>query len=327
MAPNNLPHLPDFEQLSDRVWRVMGLNPSSFCLQGTNTYLIGLGPRKILLDSGEGELGYLPLLQQSLKSISPDAFISDILISHCHHDHWGGVKPILASDLNDPILPIRVHKYPLPLDCDDHHFHMDNFPKDIPLEDLRDHQVFYLDNDDSTDSLTTTLHVLHTPGHAGDHCCFWLEEENSVFTADCILGHGSVVFNDLSAYMNSLRSLEELAPTRLYPGHGVVVEDAMNRIRQYIRHRQERESQIIELMRSQKPSHGGNWSPLDIVDSLYGPELSTHMQPVIVQGIALHLLKLQQDGRAKILDGTAYDPNKLFLMMHKEWCYVDKSRL
>jgi glyoxylase-like metal-dependent hydrolase (beta-lactamase superfamily II) len=118
------------------------------------------------------------------------------------------------------------------------------------------------------DSLTTTLHVLHTPGHAGDHCCFWLEEENSVFTADCILGHGSVVFNDLSAYMNSLRNLEELAPTRLYPGHGVVVEDAMNRIRQYIRHRQERESQIIELMRSQKPSHGGNWSPLDIVDSL-----------------------------------------------------------
>lgn len=59
-----------------------------FVLTGTNTYLIGLGPRKILLDSGEGELGYLPLLQQSLKSISPDAFISDILISHCHHDHW-----------------------------------------------------------------------------------------------------------------------------------------------------------------------------------------------------------------------------------------------
>ncbi|ORZ19430.1 beta-lactamase-like protein, partial [Absidia repens] len=223
---------------------------------------------------------------------------------------------------------IRVHKYPLPLDSDDHHFHMDNFPKDVPLEDLRDQQVFYLDNDDDQDQArTTTLHVLHTPGHAGDHCCFWLEEENTIFSADCVLGHGSVVFNDLAAYMTSLERLETMAPARLYPGHGVVVEDGVNRIQQYIRQRRERESQIIDLMRSQKPSHGGNWSPLDIVSSLYGAEISTSMQPVIVRGVALHLLKLQQDGRAKILDGSTYDPEKLFSMMHKEWCYIDKSRL
>jgi ribonuclease BN (tRNA processing enzyme) len=55
---------------------------------GTNTYLIGLGDRKILLDVGEGDPAYLQLLQQCLKDISPTAYISDILISHCHHDHW-----------------------------------------------------------------------------------------------------------------------------------------------------------------------------------------------------------------------------------------------
>lgn len=35
---SDLPELPNFTQLTDRVWRVMGLNPGKFTLQG-NKYL------------------------------------------------------------------------------------------------------------------------------------------------------------------------------------------------------------------------------------------------------------------------------------------------
>ncbi|CAN0491183.1 unnamed protein product, partial [Ectocarpus sp. 8 AP-2014] len=83
-------------------------------------------------------------------------------------------------------------------------------------------------------------------------------------------------------------------PFRLYCGHGPVVEDAQEKIEYYIKHRQEREAQIMNALTAAK---GRTLSALQITVRVYG----VLPLPIFVSAhynVLHHLSKLTREGRA-----------------------------
>lgn len=148
-----------------------------------------------------------------------DISISDILLTHWHGDHTGGVPDLLAHDAR-----IKVHKH-------------------RPSQDqqgIANGQVLHTQD--------ATLRAVLTPGHTIDHTCFVLEEENALFTGDNVLGHGYSVAEDLGTYTASLRLMAGLGCTTGYPGHGAVIKNLPRKMATYIKQRDSRERQIYEAL-------------------------------------------------------------------------------
>ena len=88
--------LPDVAVWSQRVVVALGQNPGLFTGPGTNTYLVGTGSERILLDTGEGRPEYLPVLAQALERAG-GVRIQEIVLTHGHPDHIGGAASVIES--------------------------------------------------------------------------------------------------------------------------------------------------------------------------------------------------------------------------------------
>jgi glyoxylase-like metal-dependent hydrolase (beta-lactamase superfamily II) len=265
--------MPDVSVWSERVAVALGQNPSGFTGPGTNTYLIGTGSERILLDPGQGLPSYLPVLEQAMTETGCQGF-QEIVLTHGHPDHIGGVRSVLER-----FGPLRVSKFPWP--------EVDADYGDLDLQSLTDGAVFETEG--------ATLRGVHTPGHAPDHLCFMLEEEQALFSGDNVLGVGTTVIpnesGDLGDYLASLEKLLAERPQRIYPAHGPAIEDAVGKIREYIEHRADREHQIVAVLER------GPARVMEIVKLVYAayPEA---LHPAAAQSTTQHLRKLVREGRA-----------------------------
>lgn len=241
-----------------RIRRILAPNPSAFTLEGTNTWIVGEGP-SVVIDPGPDDAGHLLTVADEAEPV--DA----ILLTHRHPDHAPGAARLSAAT-GAPVYALRPEGEERP---------------------IRHNQTL--------EAGGVPVRAIHTPGHTSDHLVFLVESEGALFTGDTILGRGTSVIDppdgDMAAYVRSLGELLALRPRTIYPGHGPVVFDAVERIEAYLVHREQRERAVLEAVAT------GRSSPDEIVPEIYGDEVPEAMFPHAARSVLAHLLKLEREGR------------------------------
>ncbi|MCJ1269074.1 hypothetical protein MMC22_008963 [Lobaria immixta] len=262
-----LVELREVERLSPLVIRILGGNPGKvFTLQGTNTYLVGKGSSRVLVDTGEGKPSWSAALSSVLSSET--ATVSDAILTHWHPDHVGGVEDLLRH-----CPKAKVYK---------------NQPS-VGQLNIADGQLFQTEG--------ATLRAFYCPGHTVDHMALVLEEEDAMFTGDNVLGQGTAVFEDLPLYLDSLQRMEKQFGGRAYPGHGPVIADGRSKIEEYIKHRQQREEEVLKVLRDA----GAPRTARDLVKIIY-KDVPENLHDAAERGVVQILEKLRKEGKVEKTD-------------------------
>ena len=263
--------LPDFDVWSTRVSTVLGQNPGPFTGPGTNTYLVGTGKRPILLDTGIGLDVYDPLLERGLSETKGATELQEIVLTHVHQDHIGGVPNVKRR-----FGALQVSKHIWPEKDADY---------DFPLT--------YIEDDACIETDGATLRAIHRPGHAKDHLCYYLEEEKALFTGDLVLGAGTTVVPEegggLIDYMASLRKLLDLDLAVIYPAHGPAIREPYKKLNAYIAHRELREQQVLDAL------NAGLTRIPDMVERIY-TDVPKFLYKAAGNSVQSHLNKLKAEG-------------------------------
>ncbi|MEP6738908.1 MAG: MBL fold metallo-hydrolase [Caldimonas sp.] len=259
-------------RLSERVIRVTAGNGSVMTGPGTNTYL---------LRSSNGEWAAIdpgPALDAHVEAILAAAPgpISRIFVTHTHTDHSPATRALKART------GATVHGLaPFHREWQDA-----TFAADVTLHGG---ERIALAPD-------THLAVIHTPGHAGNHLCYLLEEEKTLFTGDHVMQMSTVVINppdgDMAAYVASLRSLVALDLDWLAPGHGFLMAEPRAAFEAIVAHRLKREAKVVAALRER-----GEGKAADLLPLVYA-DVPSHLHPMALRSLTAHLLKLRDDGSA-----------------------------
>jgi glyoxylase-like metal-dependent hydrolase (beta-lactamase superfamily II) len=223
---------------------------------GNNTYLLAGAP-SALIDAGIGTTEHVNAVAQRLGAAPLDL----VLLTHHHVDHVAGVPHLLARW---PAVVVR------------------GGGAGDPFQD-----------GELIDAGGTRLRAIHTPGHAPDHFCFFDEASGDLFCGDLARIGGTVVIpaskgGSLRDYLQSLDRVRQLGPRRLLPAHGPAIDDPDSLIDEYLRHRHEREQQIVAALEA------GCRTPAEIVSRVY-VGLSPALHAAAEETVRAHLQKLEDD--------------------------------
>ena len=247
------------------ISRIVANNPGPMTYFGTNTYLIETADGLAVLDPGpEGHPEHVEAIMRHT-----GGNVAWILVSHTHHDHVGAV-PALQTATGAATVGYRFSG-------------IDSFEPDEKL----DHGAKFAGMD-----------VLHTPGHASDHVCFALtlkSGEKVLFSADHVMSWSTSIVSppggDMRDYFTSLSLLLDRDDSAYLPGHGPLLREPRDLVREMLTHRKIREQAIVDKLSD------GPADPYTIMDALYS-QINPRLRRAAERNVLAHLLKLEADGKA-----------------------------
>jgi len=235
---------------------VLAPNPGPFTGSGTNTWLLDSDGELVVIDPGPIDDGHASAISEAVGGRD----VVTVMVTHTHEDHAPLANPLARQ---------------WQVSASGHAPGRD-FDPDIRLTEGATVPVG-----------NTMLEVVHTPGHSDDHLCF--KVGSVLFTGDHIMGGSSVMVEDMVSYIDSLERLARIELTRLYPGHGEIIDDPAGTIDWYLAHRRQRERQILDAI-----ERGVTTLP-DIVEDVYS-EVDPALLPLAMRSATAHVGKLISEG-------------------------------
>ena len=250
-------------------------NPGIMTLQGTNQYVVGR-ENVVVIDVALSADSNLDGIIEQVEAMGAKK-IDKILLTHILSDHCGGALALRKRCG----AKLGIHR---------------------SRKGYLGGEDFQYDDNDRISFGDGELNVLHTPGHESGHCCFYESDERVLFSGDNILGYGTAVIHppdgNMTDYLKSLERLLGFEISLILPGHGPLVGKPEAKIREYIKHRLEREQQVIAALRQGHETIG------DVTQTIY-VDVSSALRRVAEFSVQAHLEKLMREGRVK-QEGARY---------------------
>lgn len=268
------------EEIAPGVRRLLCDNPSPFTFKGTVSYIVGRGEVAII-DPGPDDPRHIAALLDAVRNES----VTHVFVTHTHVDHSPGAArvkeatgaPTFAEGPHRAARPIHIGEAKrLEASADS------DFAPDHPLSDG---EVIACKG--------FAVEAIATPGHTANHMAFALEGTDLLFSGDHVMAWNTSIIappdGAMSDYMHSLDKLLHRNERVYLPGHGGVVRDAPNFVRQYIAHRHAREAAILAKL------HDGAAGIPELVRAIYvgldprlegaaGLSVLAHLEDLVARG-------------------------------------------